>query len=219
MVDPFVNARSAMVRTQLATRNIRDPEVLRAMRTVPRHRFVPPPLVEDAYADTPLPIGLGQTISQPYVVAEMSQLARISPGQRVLEIGTGSGYQSAILAELGAELYSIEIIPEVGAKARQALDQSGFQRVQTRIGDGYRGWPEKAPFQAILVTASPPTIPLPLIDQLAMGGRLIVPVGDSRKQELLLVERTVGGVTTTPIEGVLFVPMTGEIRSLEDGAE
>jgi protein-L-isoaspartate(D-aspartate) O-methyltransferase len=166
--DPTRRRREAMVRDQVEARGVRDPAVLAAMARVPRHAFVPPALAEAAYADRPLPIGDGQTISQPYVVAAMTELARIAPGSRVLEIGTGSGYQAAVLAEIGAEVYSIEIVESLARRVAATLAALGYgDRVQLRVGDGHAGWPEAAPFDAILVTAAPPDIPRPLL----AGGR------------------------------------------------
>ena len=198
-----------MVRTQIEARGLRDAQVLRAMRTVPRHEFVPVAHRERAYEDHPLPIGQGQTISQPFIVALMSSLAGITPGQRVLEIGTGSGYQAAVLAELGAEVWSIELLPELGAQAAENLSETGYEAVNLRIGDGYQGWPEAAPFDRVLVTAAPPEIPRALLDQLAEEGRLIAPVGEAwGRQELLVAFRTEdGGIEIEEHGLVAFVPM------------
>ena len=203
-----------MVRAQIESRGIRDEAVLRAMQTVPRQEFVPASARPYAYADRPLRIGEGQTISQPYIVALMSSLARITPGQRVLEIGTGSGYQAAVLAELGAEVWSIELLPELGARAEATLRSLGYDRINLRVGDGYLGWPEAAPFDRIVVTAAPPEIPQALLDQLGPGGRLIAPVGpDSASQRLLVAARTAGGeIEIQDHGGVAFVPMVPERR-------
>ena len=171
---------------------MRDPRVLAALRAVPRHRFVPEAYREGAYDDGPLPIGQGQTISQPYIVAVMTEQLRPEPGDRVLEIGTGSGYQAAVLARLVARVYSIEIVPELAERARATLAELGVANVEVFTGDGYRGLPEHAPFDGIVVTAAPPEVPQPLLDQLALGGRLVVPVG-RRDQELRVLERTADG--------------------------
>lgn len=189
---------------------IKDERVLAAMGRTPRHRFVPADLRAVAYADTPLPLGLGQTISQPTVVAMMTELARVEPGDRVLEVGTGSGYQAAVLAECGAEVYSVEILPELGERARELLQELGYRTVHVRIEDGYRGWPEYAPFQAIVVTAAPPKVPPTLLEQLAPGGRLVVPEGE-HVQTLTVYRRTeTGDFEVSRHAGVRFVPMTGE---------
>ena len=210
----FARERADMVRTQLAERDITNKLVLEAMLRVPRHRFVLPKWEPRAYADSPLPINAGQTISQPYIVALMTQLADPGPGDRVLDIGTGSGYQAAVLAELGADVASIEIVPELAAEAKQRLVELKYDKVVVRAGDGYRGWPEKAPFQAIILAAAAPQIPKPLIDQLAPGGRLVIPVGDEDGlQELLVVTKQPdGSVARKTVAPVAFVPMTGEVR-------
>jgi len=199
-------ARVRMVDEQIAGRGITDPAVLQAMRTVPRHEFVPPQARADAYADWPLPIGHGQTISQPYVVALMTQLAAVKPGDRVLEIGTGSGYQAAILSALGAEVYTIEIVEPLARGAEAVLRRLGYGRVHVRHGDGSRGWPEAAPFDAVVVTAAPPEVPAALVAQLAPGGRLVIPVGEE-EQELRVLVRTPSGIETRPSIPVRFVPM------------
>ncbi len=201
--------RMRMVERQLIARDITDPRVLDAMRRVPRDRFVPQDLLQRAYDDRPLPIGYRQTISQPYVVAYMTQALQLAPDARVLEIGTGSGYQTAVLAELTAAVYSIEIVPPLAARAAAALAELGYDNVQVREGDGYAGWPEAAPFDAIMVTAAPDHVPQPLVDQLAVGGRMIVPVGANR-QTLTVLTRTGAGVTEEATLPVIFVPMTGE---------
>jgi len=203
--------RARMVSEQIAGRGVRDERVLAALRRVPRHRFVPEAEQSGAYEDHPLPIGSFQTISQPYIVAVMSELARVKPGERVLEVGTGSGYQAAVLAELGAEVHSIEIVPELAASARETLRALGYERVNVITGDGYRGLPERAPFDAILVTAAPEHVPQPLLDQLAVGGRLVIPVGDEF-QQLRVLERTAQGIEDRPVFDVRFVPMTGEAQ-------
>lgn len=205
----FVEARRQMVDRQLAARDITDPRVLAAMGRVPRHLFVPEVERREAYADYPLPIGHEQTISQPYVVAYMSQALGLEGDERVLEIGTGSGYQAAVLAELCREVYTIEIVPELAASARALLAELGYRNVQVRAGDGYRGWPEAAPFDAVIVTAAPDHVPEPLVAQLREGGRMIVPVG-AVDQDLVLIERGPRGVVQRRVMPVRFVPMTGE---------
>lgn len=204
-------ARDRMVRDQIQARGVADPIVLEAMRKVPRHAFVPEPFRIYAYADRPLPIGLEQTISQPFIVAAMTEQIHPMPGQRVLEIGTGSGYQAAVLAEIGMDVYSIEILEPLGLQAKQDLEAQGYDNVQVRIGDGYKGWPEAAPFDSIIVTAAPPRIPQPLKDQLKIGGRMVIPVGD-RYQELIVITRTEDGWNEETIFPVRFVPMTGEAQ-------
>jgi protein-L-isoaspartate(D-aspartate) O-methyltransferase len=203
--------RSRMIEEQLVNRGIRDSLVLGAMRSVPRHLFVPEKLVPEAYADSPLPIGHEQTISQPYIVAFMTEALGLKGGEKVLEVGTGSGYQAAVLAEIVDDVYTIEIVEPLGLEAEERLKRLHYNNVHVRIGDGYRGWPEAAPFDAIIVTAAPDHIPRPLIDQLKVGGRLVVPVGD-RNQELIQVTRTERGFDKKSILPVRFVPMTGEAR-------
>jgi len=204
------NARLAMVK-QLDAEGIRDSRVLEAMRNVPRHAFVPRAQERHAYDDTPLPIGYEQTISQPYVVAAMTELADLEPDDRVLEIGTGSGYQAAVLAELVREVYSIEIVEPLASRARETLERLGYENVFVRHGDGYLGWPDKAPFDAVLVTAAPPQVPEALKQQLAEGGRLVIPVGE-RSQELRVITRTRQGFKERSAFAVRFVPMTGEAQ-------
>ena len=209
---PFAAQRAVMVERQIQARGIRDPEVLRAMRTVPRHEFVPPSARPFAYADEPLPIGQQQTISQPFIVAYMTEAAEIGRGDRVLEIGTGSGYQAAVLAEVAREVYTIEIIPELAEQARATLERLGYRNVRARTGNGYLGWPEHAPYDAILVTAAPEEVPQALVDQLAVGGRMVVPVG-AEYQQMTIIERTRQGVVERTTIPVRFVPMTGKPRS------
>src|SRR3989442_11373565 len=175
-------AAARMVDQELRPHDIVDPRVLAAMREVPRHRFVPPDIAARAYDDTPLPIGYGQTISQPYIVAYMTQALELRPEHRVLEMGTGSGYQTAQLARIAKEVYTIEIVPELAARAAGTLRELGYDRVHVREGDGYAGWPEHAPFDRVIVTAAPDHIPQPLVDQLAGGGRLVSPGADVRQQ-------------------------------------
>jgi protein-L-isoaspartate(D-aspartate) O-methyltransferase len=201
--------RIEMVREQIQARGVRDPRVLEAMRTVPRHRFVSPDLVDSAYDDSPLPIGFGQTISQPYIVAYMTELLEVAPEHVVLEIGTGSGYQAAVLGELAREVYTIEIVPELARQSAATLRALGYTNVHVREGDGYAGWPARAPFDRILVTAAPERIPKPLLDQLAVGGRLVIPVGPQRRtQWLTIVDKTPGGLIERRTIPVRFVPFT-----------
>ena len=201
--------RERMVDTQIEARGIRDPRVLAAMRTVPRHRFVPPALQDQAYADTPLPIGSSQTISQPFIVAYMTEALQLPPAAAVLEIGTGSGYQAAVLAQVAREVYSIEIVPELAERSAQVLAELGYDNIHLRTGDGYRGWPDAAPFDGIMVTAAPDHVPPALVEQLAVGGRLVIPVG-RYSQDMRIVTRTADGSVTETTIPVRFVPMTGE---------
>jgi protein-L-isoaspartate(D-aspartate) O-methyltransferase len=206
----FIKARHHMVRTTIEERGVSDPQVLAAMRAVPRHCFVPQDLVPAAYADKPLPIGEGQTISQPYVVALMTEILQLEKEQRVLEIGTGSGYQAAVLAQITPHVYSIEIKPKLYERAGKTLKRLGYNTIQTRPGDGYFGWPEAAPFDAIMITASVDHIPPPLLKQLKEGGRLTLPLGNPFSyQNLVLVTKKGNDLIVKQITGVLFVPMTG----------
>ncbi len=206
--ENFARLRRQMVAQQIRARDVRDADVLRALETVPRHEFVPPEFLDDAYADHPLPIGLGQTISQPYIVAVMTALAQIKRGERVLEIGTGSGYQAAVLAEITDQVYSVEIIPDLAQSAAARLRRLGYSKIQTRTADGYNGWAEFAPYDAILVTAAPDHVPPPLIEQLKDGGRIIIPVGPpGGYQTLWRVIKRGDKVTSENIMGVLFVPL------------
>ncbi len=198
--------REQMVERQIRNRGVSDERVLDAMRTVERHRFVPGALQDEAYADTPLPIGHGQTISQPYIVAFMTEAVRIGPKDKVLEIGTGCGYQAAVLAELAREVYTIEILKPLAEKAKETLDSLGYGNIEVRNGDGYKGIPEHAPYDAIVVTAAPTEIPEVLIGQLKPGGRMVVPVG-SFYQQLYLITRTEEGYETESLLPVRFVPM------------
>ena len=200
--------REEMVQQQIETRGVTDPNVLKAMKAVPRHLFVPTQYRKNAYGDYPLPIGKGQTISQPYIVAFMSAVLHLKPNDRILEIGTGSGYQAAVLAELGCNVYSIEIIASLGEKAKETLNELGYSNVHIRIGDGHRGWPEEAPFDAIIVTCAPEKIPPALIEQLKEGGRLIIPVGESGGiQQLVLAVKKDGCLDSRSVLPVRFVPM------------
>jgi protein-L-isoaspartate(D-aspartate) O-methyltransferase len=212
--DPTELERRRMVEEQLVPRGISDERVLRAMATVPRHMFVPPAMRPLAYLDSPLPIGLNQTISQPYIVAAMTEQLALGEEARVLEIGTGSGYQTAVLAEIAAEVYSIEIVEPLASQAEAVLGQLGYRNVHLRVGDGYQGWPEAAPFDAVLVAAAPPAIPAPLVEQLAVGGKLLIPVG-SNTQELRVLTKTASGVTSERLFEVRFVPMTGRAQQDE----
>jgi protein-L-isoaspartate(D-aspartate) O-methyltransferase len=209
--DPAAKARARMVEQQIAG-EIRDPRVLEAMRTIPRHRFVPPEQVPRAYDDRPLAIGFNQTISQPYIVALMTELIRPQSTDRVLEVGTGSGYQAAVLAELVQHVYTIEIVPELARTAQARLRDLGCNNVTVRTGDGYAGWPEEAPFDAIVVTAAPEEVPEPLIEQLKPGGRLVIPVGSRYGvQELQLIEKQSSGkLQKTTVAPVRFVPLVRE---------
>ncbi len=205
--------REEMVEFQLKAREIVNELVLEAMRRVPRHLFMPSEVRQYAYIDSPVPIGADQTISQPYIVALMTQIADPKPQDRVLEVGTGSGYQAAVLSELVQEVYTIEIIPALAQRAGETLSELDYDNVEVRQGDGYQGWPEKAPFDIILITAAPQEIPQPLIDQLADGGRLVVPVGPAGDIQILtLLTKVNGEVTRTSITSVRFVPMTGEAQ-------
>ena len=200
-----------MVQSQIVRRGVKDPLTVAAMKAVPRHRFVPESLRGQAYADHPLPIGLDQTISQPYIVAYMTEALALEGGEKVLEIGTGSGYQAAVLAEIADSVFSIEILKPLSDRASKQLSALGYKNVYVRCGDGYQGWPDHAPFDAIIVTAAPDHIPRPLKDQLKIGGRLIIPVG-ARYQELLRITRTEKGFEEKRLLPVRFVPMTGEAQ-------
>ena len=200
-----------MVEEQILRRGVSERKVLGAMEEVPRHVFVPEPLRDQAYADGPLSIGSGQTISQPYIVALMTSLRELNGDEKVLEIGTGSGYQAAVLSRLVKDVYTVEIREELGEKAQKSLDDLGYSNVHFRIGDGYQGWPEAAPFDAIVVTAAAPRVPPDLLEQLAVGGHLVIPVGDAF-QELEVHTRTPNGVEVRRVFPVRFVPMTGEVR-------
>ena len=209
----FAQLREQMVIETIERRGITDQDVLRALRTVQRHLFVPHEEQAQAYGDFPLPIGYGQTISQPYIVALMTDLLELKEGDKVLEIGTGSGYQAAVLAEIpGIEVYTIEIIPELAASAQERLKSLGYERVHCKQGDGYFGWPEHAPFDAIIVTAAPDHMPQPLAEQLAVGGRLVIPIGPPGSFQTLwkFVKQPDGELKAFNMGGVAFVPFTGE---------
>jgi len=204
--DAYAGLRARMVEEQIRARGVVDPAVLAAMERVPRHLFVPEGERGSAYADHPLPIGHGQTISQPFIVAYMTAAARVAPGDRVLEVGTGSGYQAAVLAEIAREVYTIELIPALAARAERVLRELGYAGVQVRSGDGYAGWPEHAPFDAIVVTAAPDHVPPALVEQLAVGGRMVIPVGTG-EQEMRIITRSASGVTEQVTIPVRFVPL------------
>ncbi len=206
-----LSERLAMVQTQIAARGIKDARVLDAMRTVPRHEFVPPAQISRAYADRPLPIGEGQTISQPYIVALMTELLDLQPGDTVLEVGTGSGYQAAVAAELTDRVYTVEILSELEERAAETLDRLGYARVQTKNADGYFGWAEHGPYDAIIVTAAPDHIPAPLVGQLKEGGRMVIPIGPPGSyQTLWRFTKQQGKVVSENIIDVAFVPLVRE---------
>jgi protein-L-isoaspartate(D-aspartate) O-methyltransferase len=211
--DGEATRRSRMVETQIVARGVRDPRVLAAMREVPRHLFVDPSEVSHAYDDSPVPIGASkQTVSQPYIVALMTELLDVQPNEKVLEIGTGSGYQSAVLGRLASHVYTIEIIPELANGSAERLKRLGYSNVTVREGDGYRGWPEEAPFDAIIVTAAPERIPQPLLEQLAPNGKMVIPVGGFFQELKVFQKDGQGHMTEKDILPVRFVPMTGEIE-------
>lgn len=199
-----------MVEEQMAARGISDPATLEAMRAVPRHEFLPLRLRGEAYGDYPLPIGYGQTISQPYIVAFMTEAIRPRPGEKILEVGAGSGYQAAILAQMGADVYTVEIVEPLAEMAAQTLERLGYKNAHVRHGDGYRGWPEHAPFDAVIVTCAPDKIPPDLVTQLKDGGRMIIPVGGGMEQELVLLRKNGEQIEKQSVLPVRFVPMTGE---------
>jgi protein-L-isoaspartate(D-aspartate) O-methyltransferase len=206
----FQKARDRMVESQLINRGIHDGRVLEAMRKVPRHLFVDEALRDQAYSDHPLPIGEKQTISQPYIVALMTETLELKGHEKVLEIGTGSGYQAAILAELADRVFSIERYPNLAYRSNQILQRLGYKNVIVRVSDGTLGWPDEAPFEGMVVTAGTPKVPQPLVDQLGMGGRMVIPVGDRLSQELILVERVREGSRKTNLGGVRFVDLVGK---------
>jgi protein-L-isoaspartate(D-aspartate) O-methyltransferase len=209
-VSDFAAQRQQMVQRQLMTRGINDARVLTAMAKAPREEFVPLDTRAASYEDGPLPIGYGQTISQPYIVAFMTEQLRPKPSDHVLEIGTGSGYQAAILAELVSEVYSIEIVEPLAKNAEATLQRLGYKNVHLKIGDGYKGWPEEGPFDAIIVTCAPDKVPQPLVDQLKDDGRMVIPVGDRFAQQLYLLEKKNGQLKQSATLPVRFVPMTSE---------
>ncbi len=209
--DPYAQKRFEMVENQIISRGIQNGRVIQAMLKVPRHEFVSESHRESAYKDSPVPIDKGQTVSQPYIVALMTELLDPAPGKKILEVGTGSGYQSAVLAETGCDLYTVEIVELLAVKARSILERLGYSKIKFKIGDGYGGWQEHAPFDAIIVTAAPESIPKKLIEQLKTGGRMVIPVGDV-SQELKLVEKTDSGIDIKDVTSVRFVSMTGETQ-------
>ncbi len=211
----WASERQRMVNQQLRARDIRDPKVLDAMTRVPRHLFIPPENRTEAYQDSPVPIGFGQTISQPYIVAFMTQALEIQPDDRVLEIGTGCGYQAAVLSVLAKQVYSIEIIAALAERARETLASLGYRNVDVRTGNGYLGWPEHAPFDRIMVTAAPDEVPETLVQQLRVGGLMAVPVG-TLMQELRILRRTATGTETLATLPVRFVPMTNKPKDTPD---
>lgn len=205
-----------MVAGQLVNRGIRDRRVLAAMGWLPREWFLPPYFARQAYDDAPLPIGNGQTISQPLIVAQMTAALSLRRGDRVLEIGTGSGYQTAILAHLGLRVYTVERLPDLLVEAEERFRRLGLGGIETRLGDGAPGWPERAPFQGVIVTAAVPCVPPPLTEQLAPGGRLVIPVGDLASQELVIVERGATGLRERRAGGVRFVPLISRLAFTEE---
>jgi protein-L-isoaspartate(D-aspartate) O-methyltransferase len=209
-VSDFTSQRQRMVQQQLVTRGIKDARVLAAMAKVPREEFVPPESRAASYEDGPLPLGYAQTISQPYIVAFMTEQLRPKPSDRVLEVGTGSGYQAAILADLVSEVYSIEIVERLAKDAEATLQRLGYKNVHLKIGDGYQGWPEVGPFDAIIVTCAPDKVPQALVDQLKDGGRMVIPVGERFAQQLYLLEKKNGQLKQSATLPVRFVPMTSE---------
>jgi len=210
--DLFAKRREEMVKTQIEARGVKDPLTLQAMRKVPRHLLVPEKFWGEAYNDYPLPIGSGQTISQPYIVAFMTEQLALKGGEKVLEIGTGSGYQAAVLAEIAGEVYTIEIICALANSAQEKLNEMGYKNISVKCADGYQGWPEKAPFDAIIVTAAPGKIPEPLLDQLKPGGRMIIPVGEYAQELILVKKKPDGAIEKQAVLPVRFVPMTGEVE-------
>ncbi len=214
--DPYAEARERLVQERVASDGVRDPRVLDAIRTTPRHEFVPASQRDRAYLDMSLPIGHSQTISSPFIVALMTESLRPQPEDKVLEIGTGSGYQAAVLSPLVDQVYTIEIVEELGERAAETLKRLDYDNVTTRIGDGFLGWPEAAPFDKIIVTCSPESVPEPLVEQLRDGGQMIIPVGERYQQTLYRVTKQDGELTRQPLRPTLFVPMTGEA---EDGRE
>lgn len=209
--DEYTRMRRDMVESQIISRGVSDPELIEAMLKVPRHEFVPEGLEHQAYLDSALPIAMGQTISQPYIVAYMTELLSLKKGDKVLEIGTGSGYQAAIIAEIGCDVYTIEIVELLSQSAKNILTKLGYRNIHFRVGDGYQGWEENSPFDAIIVTAAPPEIPGPLKAQLKENGRMVIPVGEGI-QDLILITNTKKGLVEKRVTPVRFVPMTGEAQ-------
>ena len=212
--EDFQGAREAMVQRLVEDRGVNAPRVLDAMRHVPRHLFVPEAVRDSAYEDRPVMIGANQTISQPYIVALMTSLLELNGDEKVLEIGTGSGYQAAVLSELADEVYSIEILPELGRAAAGVLGELNYDNVEVKIGDGYHGWPGKGPFDGIVVTAASEEVPDPLLDQLAVGGRMVIPLGDYF-QDLVVITKGADGIASRKDVAVRFVPMVGEVENLK----
>jgi protein-L-isoaspartate(D-aspartate) O-methyltransferase len=210
-LDPFAEARFEMVERTLVARDITDARVIAAMKITPRHEFVPPDIRHLGYEDRPLPIGFDLTISQPYIVAFMTQALKVKAGDKVLEIGTGSGYQAAVLAMMGAKVYTIEIHPDLGARTKKVLERLGFKDVAMRIADGYYGWKDAAPFDAIMITCATPTIPPPLLEQLKPGGRIIAPMGDDYGQQLMLLTEANGSWDRESLMDVRFGLMKGQV--------
>lgn len=210
--DPFAEIRYRMVAEQIQARGVKDERVLEVMRSIPRHEFVPDRWKEEAYSDNPLPIGEEQTISQPYIVALMTELLKLRGQEKVLEIGTGSGYQTAILSKLVQQVYTIEILPNLAEAVNERFHQSGYTNISGRCGDGYEGWSEEAPFDAIIVTAASMHVPQPLVDQLSRGGRMVIPVGERHQELLFLCKAEDGTVERQIIAPVLFVPMIGKAQ-------
>lgn len=208
--ESYTTERIRMIEEQLIPRGITDPAVINAMRTVPRHRFVKPGQEAMAYTDQPLPIGENQTISQPYIVSLMTQSLELQPDEKILEIGTGSGYQAAVLAEIGSEIYTVEKFETLLERAEAILEDLGYDNIITKLHNGTQGWPEQAPFDAILVTAGAPRVPDPLLDQLKEGGRMLIPVGDQTFQELIRITRIDGKIRREKLGGCRFVPLRGE---------
>ena len=218
--DPTAAARARMVKLHLEERGIKDPRVLEAFRTVPRHRYLPPESRRMAYEDESIPIGLGQTITPPYDVAFMTESLRPKPTDKVYEVGTGSGYQASILSRLVKDVYSVEIHKDLGERAARVIKDVGYTNIHTRVGDGYAGWPEAAPFDAIIVTCAPQAIPPPLVEQLKEGGRMVIPIGGRFDQAVYVLEKHDGKLAGKKLHPTLFVPMTGEaLRVGEDGAK
>lgn len=210
--DPTAAARNRMVQRHLVERDIKDPRVLEAFRTVPRHRFLPPDSQRLAYEDESIPIGEGQTITPPYDVAFMTEALRPKATDRVYEVGTGSGYQASILSQLVKDVYSVEIHKPLGERAAKVIKELGYNNIHTRVGDGYAGWPEAAPFDAIIVTCAPQSIPPPLIEQLKEGGRMVIPLGDRYLQKVYIYDKKNGKLEGRSVGGTLFVPMTGRAQ-------